>query len=155
MKFHKKYIWIHVIHTSCMYVCMIHAHIHTYMHAYYISIHTFMYTCIYACIHERMTFDDRRAAASSIICRRTADAILVCLIILLHFSYLAWFRYKWLPQCKIEVGISRQQFVSTVNLRMEQFDFKGTNFLKVLIVQKVKIFDLLISTFQVPNLWEH
>jgi len=49
----------------------------------------------------------------------------------------------------IEVGISRQQFVPMSGL--QNFTLK-TNFLKVLIVQKVKIFHLLFLTFKVQNL---
>ena len=77
-------------------------------------------------------------------------AILVCLIILLHFSCLSWFQYKLLPQCKIEVHIYRQQFVPMSGLQ------NLTSLVKVigLIVQKVKIFDLLVLTCKVQNLWD-
>jgi len=76
--------------------------------------------------------------------------MLVCLIILLHFSCFASFRYKWLPQCKID--ISRQQFVPMSGMSGFQNLTLNANFLKVVIVQKVKIFNLLILTFKVPNL---
>jgi len=56
-------------------------------------------------------------APQPIICWRAADAMLVCLIILLHFSCFARFRYKLLPQCKIEVDISVQQFVPMSGLQ--------------------------------------
>jgi len=45
-----------------------------------------------------------------------ADAMLVCLIILLHFSSFALFRYKWLPQ---ELEIYRQQFMLLQNLTLK------------------------------------
>ena len=49
--------------------------------------------------------------------RLYSDVMLVCSIILLHFSCFTWLRYKWLPQCKIEVDISRQQFVPMPGLQ--------------------------------------
>ena len=52
-----------------------------------------------------------------IICWRAADATLLCLIILLHFSSFGGFWYKWLPQCEIEVDSSRQQFVPMSGLQ--------------------------------------
>src|SRR6218665_2256819 len=63
-------------------------------------------------------------------CRRAADAMLECLIILLHFSFSALFRYKWLPQCKIGVDISLQLFVPMSrlqNLTLKTNSFKSPN----------------------------
>jgi len=38
------------------------------------------------------------------------------------------------------------------NIMIAEFDFKNDFFFKVLIVKEVKIFDLLVLTFKVPNL---
>jgi len=61
------------------------------------------------------------------------------------------FANKWLPQCKIDVDISRQQFVPMSGLQNNYLTLKN-EFLKVLIVQKVQIFNQLVLTSKVPNL---
>ena len=43
------------------------------------------------------------------ICRRADDAMLVCLIILLHIFFM--------PQCNMKIDISRQQFVPISGLQ--------------------------------------
>jgi len=57
-----------------------------------------------------------------IICHHAADAIFVCLIILMHFSCL--------PQRKIESGISRQHFLpmsGLQNLTLKTIFLKSPN----------------------------
>ena len=69
-------------------------------------------------------------APLQIICRCAADAMLVRLIISWHFSGFACFRYKCLPQCKIEVDVSRQQFVPMLGLQdftLRNVFFKSSN----------------------------
>jgi len=53
--------------------------------------------------------------------------------------------YKCLPQCKIEVDISSQQFVRMSAL--QNLTLKNEVLKKVLIFQKVIIFNLLVLTF--------
>ena len=74
-------------------------------------------------------------ASPPIICRRDADVMLVCLIIVQNIS---------------------RHFSPTIraSVRIAEFPFKNV-FLKSPKVQKVKIFDLLVLTFKVLNLSEY
>jgi len=41
------------------------------------------------------------------------------------------------------------------SVRIAEFDLKKTTIFKVVIVKKVKIFDLLVLTFKVPNFFKY
>ena len=68
---------------------------------------------------------ERCAGQTEVICRRAADATLICLIVCCFSHALhGWTASAVLPQSDMEVINSRQQFVALrANFRVADFDF--------------------------------